>query len=59
MPDKYDHLVLPIIPHEYQRSIRGGGGYKKFSRNKEVFYTTEIQTFSELERSIKVQKNAL
>lgn len=46
MPKQYEHLKLPKIDQEYDRSKYGGGGYKTVKgRNKNDFYQTQIKTF--------------
>ncbi len=46
MPKQYEHLKLPKIDQEYNRSKYGGGGYKTVKgRNKNDFYQTQIKTF--------------
>lgn len=56
MPELLDHLLLPIVPDEYQRRSRSGGGYKEIPRDKPSFFQTELQSFNNIKRAYSAQK---
>lgn len=60
MENRFEHLILPMLPEDnLKKKRRGGGGYKQTERDKKEFYKTETQKLDALSQKYKSEKRVL